>query len=1033
MRKRYHPSGRCDELPGGCLLRGIPFRRSPFSFFLPLLLISLFLVTPLAAEGTPGGSGTASSPFPRYQFLETEHFRIIYTSQDRAVAREIEGFAEEVYLELSTFLDYAPPGKIPVLIDGGTDTPNGAFSPAPDRVIILPTPLSPFRLKTLFIHEVVHYIHLTSPAGIFGFLGRIFGDGVRAVNSALIPGWMAEGITVYLETLLTEEGRGRDLEFQAILKGFLYEGEIWEPWQSAYAVEGYPRNRIYLAGYFLVQHLIETSGAGSFMELYRRWAGWSLFSQNLALRKITEKNLEQFHKEMVDSWRKRWADDFTIPEGRRLAPFRSGSDGAGSGSYYPVSVQNRELLFYYFGGREQPGLYSWNLAEQGEKSSPCLILPVSLSREEAADADRDHRFIIFAARSFHHEHSGSTIFAPSSRSDIYLLDRESGRVDQLTREGGYLDPAISDDGTLAAAVRYREGRAELVEFTLNRRGGAPGGSRRSGEPGEPREPGESGGSGTENDSAAKEPVVLASFPGDTFLRHPRISPDNGYIAFTATPVLTPSPGEAPREGEVDIHLLERSSLRLHQLPLQGSRESRPEWTSNRELLFSSDKSGYLAIHSLRLSPEPPGRGEPLDGSFSEMLWDPVGADRAVALPGETAFIYRSYRRSGQRLFFGEAEEGAATGVTLPVSSGAIFQGRQQQEEGGNNTGAPSKAYLPLPLPHTFVPFISLDIEAEKAGPAWGATILAGEATETAQATLQAAWLPEEEQLEGSFSLSHRLFSGTLELEGMRAYTAAGSPYSRSDLSLRFTHPLWSSLGPIGMSTLNTAISGTLSTFRFGDRGFSLAEEVDQLLHQELSTSLSLSWFRGSYPRSSLAFYGGNDLELEVSGLWAPELLDRSVQDFIFLGRGAAGMLPLGDTNIRLTLQGRIMGTLGGGTSGYISYRNSGWNDPLAEERNGRAFTSLSLQIPMPLFEKRILWIPVTRLGLSIHVEGGGTFQGVEIFSLDRFFVAGLELDSRIMVSRIPLPFTIAAAFRIDPRSSFDPLEDLAISFQLGIE
>ncbi len=1000
-------------------------------------------------------------PFPKYRVIETEHIKIIYQERDEQLAREIESFAEPLFREVSSYLSFTPPGKVPVLIDSKTDTPNGAFAPAPDRVIILPSPLSPFRLKTLFIHELVHYINLTSPSGMFGFLGRIFGDGVRGVNSALIPGWMAEGITVYLETLLTEAGRGRDEEFKAILKGFLYDNAPWEHWKSVYAVESYPRNRIYLAGYFLVRYLSEEYGAKSFMQLFRRWTGWAFFSQNLALKHVTGKTLKEFYQEMIDSWEERWAGDFTIGEGERITlsfagPGRHSGNERIEGEYYPVSANREELIFYYSGGKEAPGLYSLDLHSIHESNDStdsddsegsggqgsgggssggqraALIQRIVLTREEAVDTDLEHRFILFAARSFRERAAGSSIFGPPSLSNLYLLDRQSGSIRQVTEEGSYLDPAISEDGSLIIAVRVQNKRCELVQLSV---GGDHGGDQ----------------------PLQAQPEVLAHFPAEASLRHPRISPDMRWILFTA----------APREGEVELYLLQREDGSLYRIPLPGSREARPEWRDDRSFLFSSDRTGSLAIHLLSFE----GSGEKgltdskITASIQKLVSDPVGADRAIAAWEGDRYIYRSYRSGGKLLF--------STKVVSP-ETGALSRGGGEEERnlvlqplqeatlssasspsGASNLPvepspvksspvepagaepAPSRGYIPLPLPHTLIPFLTLDLYSGELIPVLGATILAGEASETAELSLSASILPKQEQLEGRFRLSHRFFSGSLNLLGERSYVAASAAdaydaYSRSDLSISLNHPIYSSLGPFRIERLSASLSGMVTSLRSGNRNFTFQEEPKQELRRWVSTSLGISSFTRSYPHSSRAFYGGNDLEMGVSGTWAPALLEREKGELIGLAKSTGGFLPLKGSNVRITLGGRLLYTTGVGTKGYIAYQNSpDWNVSSAAERQGRAFLSLALQIPAPLFETRILWIPVTRFGISFFAETGFTFQNLELFEPDRLMVAGLELDSRIMISRIPMLFTLVGAFRFDYHQSFDLQKDFTLSIRIG--
>ncbi|MGM0675218.1 MAG: hypothetical protein ACQETQ_11025 [Spirochaetota bacterium] len=56
--------------------------------------------------------------------VETEHFRIIFEPGDADAAREVAGFAEEVYEEVTGTLGYYP-DTVPVVLRGRTARANG--------------------------------------------------------------------------------------------------------------------------------------------------------------------------------------------------------------------------------------------------------------------------------------------------------------------------------------------------------------------------------------------------------------------------------------------------------------------------------------------------------------------------------------------------------------------------------------------------------------------------------------------------------------------------------------------------------------------------------------------------------------------------------------------------------------------------------------------------------------------------------------------------------------------------------------------
>jgi hypothetical protein len=65
-------------------------------------------------------------------------------------------------------------------------------------------------LRDLFVHELAHFFHLTTPVGWIGGLSRVFGQSVMLGPRATMPTWASEGVAVYLETQFSQGGRGRN-------------------------------------------------------------------------------------------------------------------------------------------------------------------------------------------------------------------------------------------------------------------------------------------------------------------------------------------------------------------------------------------------------------------------------------------------------------------------------------------------------------------------------------------------------------------------------------------------------------------------------------------------------------------------------------------------------------------------------------------------------------------------------------------------------------------------------------------------------
>ncbi len=125
-----------------------------------------------------------------YQQIETQHTKIIFEEQDQMYAREVASFADEVYENLASYLDYESEGKVPVVMTGKTAWANGYYSPFPASIYMyITSPDNRFIgsrtsswLKSLYTHELTHYLHLNAkvgPAKVLGFLGPGVNASVR--------------------------------------------------------------------------------------------------------------------------------------------------------------------------------------------------------------------------------------------------------------------------------------------------------------------------------------------------------------------------------------------------------------------------------------------------------------------------------------------------------------------------------------------------------------------------------------------------------------------------------------------------------------------------------------------------------------------------------------------------------------------------------------------------------------------------------------------------------------------------------------
>jgi len=415
-------------------------------------LLASILICLLVANSLFAIDGTSSSYAGRVK-TSTERFEIIYEPQDEWAARELVQFADEVYDELSGLLDHAPKRKIPVILTSRPADANGFFSPFPPKVTMhITSPANRFLgsrtagwMRSLFTHELTHYIHLTSPVGPAKFLTPIFGPDVPAMNTLLMPGWWVEGITTYTESTYSAGGRGNSPTFAFTYRAPLYEDEMWSLSQGAYNSLNPPIGRIYTTGYLMVDHLYHTYGEAAFVEINKKYAAWPFFGMKPAFGKVTGKKPSEVF------------EDALAAVGQEIESMEAGP------LFSPDTIGDfeipKETAIGLVGQAHTPDEGD-HLVRYGTDIEPLVHFAVNGRGNSTIAKDGSHAYITF----FHTEPNTreSTPLAPVGFSDLYRYDFGSDTFHALTNGKKLTQPAVSNDGTRVVAIEAVQERYRLV-------------------------------------------------------------------------------------------------------------------------------------------------------------------------------------------------------------------------------------------------------------------------------------------------------------------------------------------------------------------------------------------------------------------------------------------------------------------------------------------------------------------------------------------------------------------------------------------
>ena len=476
----------------------------------------------------------------RYR-IETEHFVFIFEKDNERWAREIASFSEEVYENLAGLLENRP-RQIKVVIHSDVNQANGSYYPVPEYLNLYVTSPRDFFLgartenwlRSLFTHELTHYISMSPESGWLYEMSKFFGPILRPGPSVFQPGWVIEGITTYTETRFTKGGRGRNPYFEMIYRAQITENAMPSLKQAAYNPYIQPYGRIYVIGYMMISYLFETYGDGVMARFYRQMEKNPLAPYR-AFEIVTGKPAEILYRDMIRFYSERFRPLYDLPSGTRF------SKGVRTDYGRPVPTLSG-ILSYQNASNDNPSRFVFLDPDTGTERPAAFA---SLTDANGYDALFDGSRILYSGYETDYAVEGH----PHSVADLFEWRAESGKTRRITKNARLFQPAYID-GNTAAAVQTDGPYSRLVTVNL--------------------------------ETGAVQPLFD---DGGINVFHPSVSPDGRFIAFAYN-----------RGGIQSVAVLDRESETVEFLTAQdGGMLYYPDFDRNGSLFFVADGSGSLEL------------------------------------------------------------------------------------------------------------------------------------------------------------------------------------------------------------------------------------------------------------------------------------------------------------------------------------------------------------------------------------------------------------------------------------------------------
>jgi hypothetical protein len=434
--------------------------RSP----LPRLLVRAVLIALMMATGVVLAQDV--DPVLRFHTIRTDHFAIHFHDSAAPLARSLAGIAEETWRRFDARPGEPPPPLTHVVLVDQSESANGFATTLPRNTVVLyavtPPPASLLNpddwLRTLFVHEYTHIVHLDRAEGWARAARLVFGRAPWTFPNLMLPLWQIEGLATFEESLprgATLPGRQHSGDFAALTLEAARRGTFETIDRVGGGLTDWPGGLApYAYGLDFHVWLADRYGAESFQRLSDATAGSLPWLGTRAFSRIYGRSLGELWSAFAADVTTRHAtpsDSATPPAIRQLT--RHGFQMAGP-RYLPRACGDcpREVAYALRTPDDRPGLHVVDTATLATRRLTTRFLGSTLAvgGDGAIYFDQQER-----------------IRNTGLYSDIYRLDRDSRRVRRLTRDARLIDPDLSPDGrSLAAIQATAPGQRALVVIDL---------------------------------------------------------------------------------------------------------------------------------------------------------------------------------------------------------------------------------------------------------------------------------------------------------------------------------------------------------------------------------------------------------------------------------------------------------------------------------------------------------------------------------------------------------------------------------------
>jgi hypothetical protein len=452
---------------------------------LPFLIFSFcFITTGLFAQQFGG-----NPPSLKWKQLNTDTARIIFPAGLDSQAQQVAAIVHTLSRTTLPTMGRSQ-HKINIVLQNQTTIANGYVGLAPFRSEFQLNPeQNSFELgslpwsKMLAIHEYRHVQQYNNfRVGLSGAFYYLFGEGGQAfANSLAVPNWFWEGDAVYQETLVSDQGRGRQPWFFNSYRS-LRAGNKHYSWMKLrngslrdYVPDHYP------LGYMLVAYGRERYGDDFWRNVTHDAAAFHglFYPLQTAIRRYTHVSFAQFRRDALAWFGVSPALNTASPGATPSGSQAPGPTISPANTPYTAEADTYARAHQHFEANEEfpqfIGADSLLYMRSSYRRVPAFILRDLTNKNETKIITRaislDNYFSVGNSQVVYAAYETDPRWGWRDYSVVRLLDPVTGKDKKLTRRTRYFAPDISADGSQIVVVQQAtDGACELhlLETTTGR-------------------------------------------------------------------------------------------------------------------------------------------------------------------------------------------------------------------------------------------------------------------------------------------------------------------------------------------------------------------------------------------------------------------------------------------------------------------------------------------------------------------------------------------------------------------------------------